>query len=75
VLIEALKLQQSTIEELSAALTQGKESNSQLNAALNKQQQLLQAQQMMIRQLQLDRSEMQMDIMEIKQSLGLEAKN
>ena len=75
VLIEALKAQQTTIDKLSTALVQGNESNSQLKAELSKQQQLLQTQQFIIRQLQVDRASMQKDIREIKQSLGLEAKN
>ena len=74
VLIEALKTQQATIDELSSALEQGSQSNSQLKAELKNQQQLLQTQQLIIRQLKFDREVMEKDIREIRQSLGLEAK-
>jgi hypothetical protein len=74
VLIEALKVQQETINQLSTALSQGQDMNGQLNAELAKQGRLLQAQQSIITQLQLDKQETARDIEEIRRSLGLEAK-
>jgi len=74
VLIEALKQQQSTIEQLSKALKKGEEFNDELKAGLNRQQQLVRAQQFILTQLQLDRAAMKKEIKEIKTSLGLEAK-
>ncbi len=74
VLIEALKAQQETIDQLSTALSQGKDMNSLLKAELAKQGQLLKAQQFIITQLQMDRAATERDIREIRQSLGLEAK-
>ena len=74
VLIEALKEQQSTIQQLAQALKRGQELNNELKVGLNKQQKLVRTQQFILTQLQMDRAAMEKDIKEIKQSLGLEAK-
>ena len=74
VLIEALKEQQNTIEQLTLALKQGQVLNEDLRAGLEQQQQLVRAQQFVLQQMQVDREALEKDINEIKQSLGLEAK-
>ena len=74
VLIEALKEQQHTISQLTAALETGQALNAELKAGLEQQQQLVRAQQFVLRQLQIDKEVMEKDINEIRQSLGLEVK-